>query len=893
MPCCRPSRLLLAFGLMLSMLGSVHAQPLVAPTEALSPAEQQKLFHLPPGFEIQLVAAEPEIAKPMNITFDSQGRLWVTDTLEYPYPAKGDAVPRDCVKILVDKDGDGRAEQISTFVDKLNIPLGVMPIPGGVICYGIPQVMRCMDTDGDGKADMRDPLYLNFGSRDTHGMVNSFTRGLDGWLYACHGFNNDSSPEGADGQKISMNSGNTFRMKPDGSHVEYFTHGQVNPFGLAFDPLGNLYSADCHTLPCYNLLRGAYYPSFGKAHDGLDFGPTMINHNHGSTGIGGIAYYSASQFPPEYRDTILIGNPVTGRVNHDKLEKHGSSYNCVELPDFISCDDQWFRPVNLQIGPDGALYIADFYNCIIGHYEVPLEHPRRDRTRGRIWRVVYTGQGVDQPPKTAPAKTPNIHAASLDELLALLGHDNLTVRTFATHELVDRIGPPAIEPLKQLIGSEKASPDVKVHGLWALERLAPIESALLGQLLHDPDRLVRVHALKLLAERKVDDLPQAREALADSEPFVRRAAADALGRHPQLQNVRPLLEVWAQTPAEDTHLIHVVRMALRDQLLKPGLFAELAEVIPADDQAMVDRLANVCLGVKNEETAAFIAGQLAKDKLTDQRDSYLHYAIRYLAQDKLEAVYRGMLQWQSLPAMQQLGVLRAVGQASQERGQTWPAEYTAWTRSLAEKLLSDNAERRQRAGIELARDFRPDVFVLLAKAAGSGAQHGGLRPAAMDACAAYPAGQAMTVLAAVLTNQDEPLNLRQHAAGALARVNDDAARAQLLTSLQTAPKGWPWPSRPRWRTASREPTNCSKRWPPARPAPPAARDECCQSATGKAAGKLRRTLEYTDGRLAASRSADQRVDRQTPREAGVDHGRRGARRGLVRKTLFALPSHRR
>ena len=122
-----------------------------------------------------------------------------------------------------------------------------------------------------------------------------------------------------------MNSGNTFRMRIDGSHLEYFTHGQVNPFGLAFDPLGNLYSADCHTMPIYMLLRGAYYPSFGKAHDGLGFGPTMIGHSHGSTGIGGIAYYAAEQFPPEYRDTILIGNPVTGRVNHDRLAAHGST----------------------------------------------------------------------------------------------------------------------------------------------------------------------------------------------------------------------------------------------------------------------------------------------------------------------------------------------------------------------------------------------------------------------------------------------------------------------------------------------------------------------------------------------------------------------------------------
>ena len=135
-----------------------------------------------------------------------------------------------------------------------------------------------------------EPLYGRFGFRDTHGMGSSFTRWLDGWVYACHGFSNDSEIKGADGLAVKMNSGNTYRFRADGAHIEQFTHGQVNPFGLAFDPLGNLYSADCHTKPLYMLLRGAWYPSFGKPHDGLGYGPEMIEHFHGSTGIAGVVY---------------------------------------------------------------------------------------------------------------------------------------------------------------------------------------------------------------------------------------------------------------------------------------------------------------------------------------------------------------------------------------------------------------------------------------------------------------------------------------------------------------------------------------------------------------------------------------------------------------------------
>ena len=188
-----------------------------------------------------------------------------------------------------------------------------------------------------------------------------------------------------------MQSGNTYRMRADGSHLEYFSHGRVNPFGMCFDPLGNMFVTDCETMPIYLHLRGAYYPSFGKPDDGLGFGPTMIDHMHGSSAIAGIVYYAADQFPPEYRDTMFIGNPVTHRINHDRLTPRGSLFWAESTHDFLSCDDQWFRPVDLKLGPDGAMYVADFYNRIIGHYEVPLTHPGRDHDHGRIWRIVYVG----------------------------------------------------------------------------------------------------------------------------------------------------------------------------------------------------------------------------------------------------------------------------------------------------------------------------------------------------------------------------------------------------------------------------------------------------------------------------------------------------------------------
>src|SRR5512138_947087 len=258
----------------------------VRTTDPVSGEEQQKTFHVPPGFEVQLVAAEPWLRKPMNMQFDTAGRLWFTESREYPWPTNT-ASPRDTIRILSDFDANGRARKLTVFATNLNIPIGIYPFlspaansqPGPnakltwkCIAWSIPNIWLFEDTDGDGVADKKEKLYGPFDiTRDTHGNQASFRRGFDGWLYATHGFNNDSHVTARDGSHVDLNSGNTYRIRLDGSRIEHHTHGQVNPFGLAWDAFGNLYSSDCHSAPTYQLLEGGYYPSFGKPHDGLGF----------------------------------------------------------------------------------------------------------------------------------------------------------------------------------------------------------------------------------------------------------------------------------------------------------------------------------------------------------------------------------------------------------------------------------------------------------------------------------------------------------------------------------------------------------------------------------------------------------------------------------------------
>ena len=585
---------------------------IIRPTEPLTPEQERAAFHLPPGFEIQLVASEPDLRKPMNMQWDALGRLWITETREYPFPVKDGSPGRDSIRIFSDFAPDGHARKMEIFAAGLNIPSGQYPfrsknadgkLTWKCVVWSIPNIWLLEDTDGDGKADKREVLFGPLGwERDTHGNLSSFRRGADGWLYGTHGFNNESTLRGRDGSELKIQSGNTWRIRLDGSRVEGNTWGQVNPFGLCWDNRGNLFSADCHSSPIYQLLRGAYYPSFGKPHDGLGFAPTTITHSHGSTAICAPIYICDPAWPAELQDHMFVCNVMTSRINHDAITWHGSSSKGAEMPDFLSTNDPWFRPVDLSWGPDGALYVADFYNRIIGHYEVPLTHPGRDRERGRIWRIVYRGEKGTLPVNQGPLPT------DIAGWVRELGSTNLTRRTLALNELCDRYGAEALPAITAAFITP-ASAFQKLNALWALARLGALDEAMLIAAFFDKDPLVHIHAAKVGAEgfglwRPGGAVEGAlRAALGMIDPFVRRAAAEALAAHPSPENVAPLVALLRATPADDDHLIHATRIALRNQLRDPAVLASLAlDKQSAEERALVLEL---LLAATGEAAAEF------------------------------------------------------------------------------------------------------------------------------------------------------------------------------------------------------------------------------------------------------------------------------------------------
>ncbi len=689
-PLSQGTRLLAALAL-LSGLGLARAaedpfDDIIRKTDALTPEQEQKQFHLPPGFIIELVASEPDIGKPMNMAFDARGRLWITQSREYPFPVAVGTKGRDAIKILADIDDHGKAGRVTTFETGLNIPIGLYPYKAGAIGFSIPFIHYFQDTDKDGRADKDDVLYGRFGfDRDTHGLTSSFRRGFDGWIYADHGFNNNSTIVGADGSSITMNSGNCYRFKTDGSHVEQYSWGQVNPFGLMFDPLGDLFSADCHSAPVYQLLRGAYYPSFGKPHDGLGFGPAIIDHSHGSTAISGMVFYAADNFPTEFRGNTFIGNVMTSRINRDSLQEHGSTRVTKEEPDFLSSDDPWFRPVDLQLGPDGAIYVADFYNRIIGHYEVPLDHPGRDRERGRIWRISYKG---DKPGGPAGPIHFDLSKSSVAEAIKQMGHTNITRRMLAMNYLVDQVGAPAVAPVKKLMRSG-GTPLQKMHGIWVLRRLDALDDELLTAAAKDADRGVRTHAMRVLADLPAWNPAQQKMALAglhDGDAYVRRSAADALGLHPAFEQIRPLLDLRQHASADDLQLVHVTRMALRDQLKPAGNLSRLplSSLSEADARAIAD----VAIGAPTPEAGAYLLAYVRKyDERADRTADYLRHAARYASDGDMDALAQFARTKFAADVDFQLALLKSVQQGTEQRGATAGPGIHSWAAALARQLL--------------------------------------------------------------------------------------------------------------------------------------------------------------------------------------------------------------
>ena len=680
----------------------------VRTTEYQTPEEERLSFVLPPGFEVTLFASEPDITKPINMDFDEKGRLWVAQSSEYPIAA-GPGGGKDRITILEDTDGDGRADKINDFANDLNIPIGIMPIKGGAVGYSIPNIYKFTDSNNDGKADKREVLFGEFEHKDTHGMVNNFIRGFDGWMHASHGFSNVSVIAGSDGDSIKMVSGNTFRFKLDGSRVEKTTDGRINPFGSDYDEMGYHYSADCHTLPIYQLIWGGNYTQWGKKEPNMGFAPTMMDYGLNSTALSGLVYYTDNQFPEEYQKSFYSGDVVTCRISRSTMKFNGSTPEASREEDFLVSKDPWFRPVDIKIGPDGAMYIADFYNRIIGHYEVPLDHPGRDRVSGRIWKVTYRGN---------ERAVTDWSKVSLGQLIDGLNYEVLAIRMKATDELVERFSQKAVAPLEKLVRKKDTDPKQLIQGIWALYRLNALPDDVLIFAINHQDIAVKKHAFNVLAN--YSELTEGQRSLAiqgldHQNPHIQRAAAELLGRHPSQESHKKLISLGSKIPDYDTHLRYTVLLSIKNHLEQESIMRQVAgEQWNEKDAELV---AIVASDLDSEIAGSFLLQHLKTKKLAEEQTiAYVQSIARTIPESELNDVIDFVKGIAVNDLDHQYKLANAISQGLIQRGSKPHASLQKWHIALATEILknipgeeqawSDAIMVRQKYAAEIAGRYK-------------------------------------------------------------------------------------------------------------------------------------------------------------------------------------------
>ncbi len=483
-----------------------------AKASPLSPEEEKATFSLPPGFEIELIAAESEgIGKFVPLAFDQKGALWTTTAFEYPVdgnenPAAADALYSSKAKdkvLVFDRDPKsptGYASKPHVFADGLAIPLGVLPYQNGCYVQHGHDIEFLSDTDGDGKADQRKVILTGFGVQDSHLFPHQFMRAPGGWIWMAQGAFNYSKvrqPNDPPEKAVQFDQTRMAKFRPDGSEFTITSNGPCNIWGLVLDGLGQAWIQEANDFgyPVMPFHEFGNYPGCSdrqwKSY-APEFPGTARDFRMGGTGLSGLALSDKTgAWPGAYADIMYVANPITRQIQAIKITPDGGHFNYQKLPDFLSSSDEWFRPVAITFGPDGCLYIIDWYNKIISHNEVPRNHPDRDKTHGRIWRVKATAPKLFE--------VPDFTKLSGNELLAKLGGPSLAQSHLAWQAIIDRHDPQMKEPLRAIAGDQQASTERRIQALWALEGLGGLDEKSIVALAKDPSRNIRREAVRAFA----------------------------------------------------------------------------------------------------------------------------------------------------------------------------------------------------------------------------------------------------------------------------------------------------------------------------------------------------------------------------------------------------------
>ncbi len=507
-------------------------------------AEQQKLFQLHEDLEIQLVASEeqfPELANPVALNFDAQGRLWVATMPSYPH-WKPKTKLDDKLLIFEDRDGDGRSDECIVFAGGLHQPTGFELGNGGAYVAEQPDILFLKDTDGDDQADLKVRKLFGFDSADSHHGIAAFEWGPGGNLYFQEGtfkFSQVESPYGL----TRMHEAGIWNYHPKSEKFGAFcSFAFSNPWGHVFDRWGQDFIGDASPGFAYWAAPITGYIEYPHKHPGgsqhsrvaRDLGegdpkyqfPTFYKKR--TRPLAGCAIISSRHFPDDMQGNFLVTNCIGDRgvLNHEVREQ-GSGFVGSEVDPIIMCDDGNFRPVDVQIAPDGSLYIVDWHNALIGHLQHNLREPNRDHSHGRIWRVKHKTRPLLQPARIA--------GEPIEALLELLKVPEDRTRYRVRRELAARTGGEVVAATKQWIaGLDTSDPNYEHHlleALWVHQTVNVLDAELLGQVLTANDHRARAAATRVLSFW-IDAIPNSMELLQagvnDAHPRVRLEAVRAL-----------------------------------------------------------------------------------------------------------------------------------------------------------------------------------------------------------------------------------------------------------------------------------------------------------------------------------------------------------------------------
>ncbi len=515
----------------------------------LSPEESMKFIQVPVDFNLSLFASEPDVMHPIAMTWDHRGRMYVLITKDYPNERK-ESGGSDYILICEDTDKDGKADKFTKFAEGLSIPTSLVFTNGGLVVSQAPDMLFLKDTDGDDKADIKKVIFSGFGTFDTHAGPSNLHYGFDNWIYGSVGYSGFKGTVG--GQDFNFGQA-LFRFKADGSKMEHLTTTSNNTWGLDLNEAGTLFASTANNahgwymaIPHRNIpnaprtINGSKNTDTHKDMRTITGKIRQVDVFGGYTAASGHNFYSARSFPKEYWNQIAFVSEPTGHVVHQNHQiKSGSDYNDQEAFNLLAGADEWVSPVYAQVGPDGAVWVADWYSFIIQHNPTPVgfengggnayDTDLRDYTHGRIYRVGYNGAPEYNEPKLSPD--------DWRENIRQLTNSNLFWRLAAQRLLVENPNPAMVGELVKLIKDQSIdeiglNPGA-IHAIWTLEGAGLLQSeeviqAMIGAL-HHPSSAVRMNAMRAAPKTNHAGMEILKAGLLEDEDLeVQLAAINAL-----------------------------------------------------------------------------------------------------------------------------------------------------------------------------------------------------------------------------------------------------------------------------------------------------------------------------------------------------------------------------